>query len=94
MSNLATMVNRIITVARGLGIKAEVEEYGRERVVILELGEDFGIYVSVICNNDCDVEYAIGDENFTFRPNQLDLVKRAVEIIEKLNTELTSGRSS
>ena len=88
MADLNTVVNKIIDTARELGIKASVEEYGRERVIILELGEDFGIYVSVVCNNDCDVEYAIGDENFTFKPSQLDLLKRAVDIIDRLNKEL------
>ena len=88
MADLNAVVNKIITIARELGIKASVEEYGRERVVILELGEDFGIYVSVVCDNDCDIEYAIGDENFTIKPSQLGLLKRAVDIIDRLNREL------
>ena len=88
MADLNTVVNKIITIARELGIRASVEEYGRERIIILELGEDFGVYVSVVCNNDCDIEYAIGDENFTFKSSQLDLIRRAVDIIDRLNREL------
>ena len=88
MADLNAVMSKIMNIAKELGIKASVEEYGRERIIILELGEDFSIYVSVVCNNDCDVEYAIGDENFTFRPSQLDLLKRAVDIIDKLNREL------
>ncbi|WP_243671122.1 hypothetical protein [Vulcanisaeta sp. JCM 16161] len=66
-----------------------IEEYGREKVVILELSEDFGIYVSVVCNNECDIEYAVGDENFTFKPSNIEQLRRAVAIIEKLNENLT-----
>ncbi len=91
MVDVNSIVNRIMGIARELGITASVEEYGREKVVILELGEDFGIYVSVVCNNECDIEYAIGDENFTFRPGSINLLRRAVEIIERINDEVTKA---
>ncbi len=87
MTGISGIVNKILNAARELGIAAEVDEYGREKIVILNLTEDFSIYVSVVCSNECNIEYAIGDENFTFKPGQLDLLKRSVEIIERINNE-------
>ncbi|BDR93368.1 hypothetical protein [Vulcanisaeta souniana] len=88
MASIDDIVNKLLNTARELGITAEVDEYGREKIVILNLAEDFSIYVSVVCNNECDVEYAIGDDNFIFKPKQLDFLKRSVEIIESINNEI------
>ncbi|MGC8607777.1 MAG: hypothetical protein ACP5GZ_01895 [Vulcanisaeta sp.] len=89
MVDVNNIVNKIMGIAGELGIAASVEEYGRERVVILEIGEDFSIYVSIVCNSECDIEYAIGDENFTFKSSSIELLRRAVEIIERINNETT-----
>ncbi len=94
MVDVNSIVNKVMVIARELGIAASVEEYGRERVVILELSEDFSIYVSIVCNGECDIEYAIGDENFTFRPGSIDLLRRAVEIIERINNEVAKHKPS
>ncbi len=94
MADVNSIVNKVLSIARELGVAASVEEYGRERVVILELGEGFGVYVSVVCDDECDIEYAVGDENFTFKPGNVEQLRRAVEIIEKLNRELIGKQPS
>ncbi|WP_069806611.1 hypothetical protein [Vulcanisaeta thermophila] len=83
------VVNKIINFIKGLGLgEVSVEEYGRERVIIIGIAEDLSIYVSVVCNGECDVEYALGDENFTIRPEHVGRLRDAVDVIMKLNEYL------
>ncbi len=91
MPNINDVTTKVLNLAKEFGINARTENYHGETIIILELSEDFSIYVSVICDNECDVEYAIGDENFTFRPNHVGQLKKALEIIERLNNELTKN---
>ncbi len=66
-----------------------VEEYGRERVVIVEFKEDFALYISVACEGEeCSVDYAIGDENFTIRPEYVNDLPSVVELLRRINDEV------
>ncbi len=66
-----------------------VEEYGRERVVIVEFREDFALYISVACEGEeCSVDYAIGDENFTIRPEYVNDLPSVVELLRRINDEV------
>lgn len=65
------------------------EEYGREKVLIIEFKEDLALYVSVTCEgNECSVDYAIGDENFTIRPEHVNELPSVIELLRKVNDEI------
>lgn len=69
-----------------LGLKFRVEDYEGEKIIIVELSENFGVYISILCADDeCDIEYAVGDDNFTIRPESINLLRKAVDIIAKVN---------
>jgi hypothetical protein len=86
---MVDVLEEVLGLLRELGLKFSVEGYGDERVVVVDLGEDFSVYISILCRGgECDVEYAIGDENFIIRPERVDLLGRAVDIITRVNSKL------
>ncbi|MEM0066710.1 MAG: hypothetical protein QXH88_07305 [Sulfolobales archaeon] len=72
--------------SEGLG-KLRVESYGSYHIVVVELCEDFYLFVSISCSNGGYLyEFALGDENFVFGLNEVECLDRAVATVKKVAT--------
>ncbi|MEM1931599.1 MAG: hypothetical protein QXP54_06180 [Thermofilum sp.] len=78
--------------SEGLG-KLRVESYGSYHIVVVELCEDFYLFVSISCSNGGYLfEFALGDENFVFDLEKIECLDRAVATAKKVATFLTVPR--
>jgi hypothetical protein len=87
-AKISDVVNKLMNELKDYG-QVEVEDYGSEKVILVRLAEDLSVYVSILCeDNECSVEYAVGDDNFAIMPRHLNLMDKAVSIMKKVNEEL------
>ncbi|ABW01198.1 hypothetical protein [Caldivirga maquilingensis] len=86
--NVNEIIGKLINEIRNYG-QVTVEDYGSEKLIMVKLTEDFSVFISILCEDtECNVEYAVGDENFTIMPKDLDLIDKAVEVMRIINSAL------
>ncbi|MCX8185461.1 MAG: hypothetical protein RMI56_03185 [Sulfolobales archaeon] len=65
--------------------RARVESYGDYHLVVVEICEDFYVFISVSCSGEgFYYEFSIGDENFVFNVDRVSCLDRAVEVVKKV----------
>ncbi len=88
MPNSSDIISELINEVKNYG-QVTVEDYGPEKLLIVKLTEDLSVFVSILCEGtECNVEYAVGDENFTIMPKYLDLMDKALEVMRIINNAL------
>lgn len=65
--------------------KTRIESYGDYHLVVLEICEDFYVFISVSCSGEgFYYEFALGDENFVFRMDGVPCLDRGAAAIKRV----------
>ncbi|WP_291766636.1 hypothetical protein [Caldivirga sp. UBA161] len=88
MMDINDIINKLISEVKNYG-QITVEDYGPEKLLVVKLTEDLSVFASILCEGtECNVEYAVGDENFTIMPKALGLMDKALEVMRIINNAL------
>lgn len=70
--------------SRGFGTP-RVEPYGDYHLVVVEICEDFYLFVSVSCSDGgYYYDFAMGDENFVFNSEKIPCLDKAVSAVKAI----------
>ncbi|MCX8209091.1 MAG: hypothetical protein N3G79_05575 [Sulfolobales archaeon] len=65
--------------------RARVESYGDYHLVVVEICEDFYVFISVSCGSGgFYYEFSIGDENFVFGADKVSCLDVAVDVVKNV----------